>query len=30
MSKKDFVVLASRVIALFFIFWGLDNLPKFL
>ena len=26
MSKKDFVVLASRVIALYFIFWGLDNL----
>jgi hypothetical protein len=26
MSKKDFVVLASRVIALYFIFRGLDNL----
>lgn len=26
MSKKGFVVLASRVIALYFIFWALDNL----
>jgi hypothetical protein len=25
-SKKDLVVLASRVIALYFIFWALDNL----
>ena len=26
MSKKDFVVLASRVIALYFIFWSLSYL----
>jgi hypothetical protein len=28
MSRKDFVVLASRVIALYFIFWALDNLSQ--
>lgn len=26
MTKKDLVVIASRAIALYFIFWALDNL----
>ncbi len=26
MTKKDLVVVASRAIALYFIFWALDNL----